>query len=105
MPLHVALLVGYALLAGALYRTTASPLARAALVVFAVLNSAFLVVDGLVVGLRAPVDPASADALWATPAVMLLANATGAAWCAALLALAAAAPVALRIGSRSGYWG
>ncbi len=89
LPLHLALMVGYALLAVLLWLTATTRLSRLAVVVFAVLNSVFLAIDGLVIGLRAPVDPGSADALWASPAATILADASGAMWCASLLALVA----------------
>ena len=83
VPLHGALLIGYALLVATLYRTSITTPARVTLVVFVLLNTAYLVVDGLVLGPHAPPDPA----------VTLLANATGALWCAALLTRAAATTV------------
>ena len=66
---HVALLVGYALLCVALWTSAPNALARASVAVFGVLNAAFLAIEGLGVG--AP--------------MLLLANVTGAAWSAALL--------------------
>jgi hypothetical protein len=61
---------------------------RALLALFAVCNTAFLGIDGVLVGLLARSDPPAADALWNSPPVGVLANLTGAAWSAALLALA-----------------
>jgi hypothetical protein len=87
IPLHVLLVVGYGVLARLLW--TPAAVARALLVLFAVCNTAFLAVDGLVVGVLAGSDPSAADALWASPMVDALANLTGAAWAAALLATAA----------------
>ena len=59
------------------------------LVLFAVCKTAFLAVDGLAVGVLAGSDPSAADALWTSPMVDALADLTGAAWAAALLARAA----------------
>jgi len=83
LPLHVALICGYVGLTWVLWRTAPRTHAMlgAALAVFVVANTAFLALDGLAIGLGATPAPAAADAL--------LANLTGAAWCAALLGLAA----------------
>src|SRR4051794_6992907 len=79
LPLHVALVCGYLGLISILWRTAQPPNTpvRIALALFIVANTAFLALDGLAVGLGATPAPAAADAL--------LANVTGAAWCAALL--------------------
>jgi hypothetical protein len=71
------------------WRAAARVACRVALVVFFLANAMFLVVDGLVVGLRAATDPVGVDAIWESPTVILLANVAGAAWCLALLSLAA----------------
>jgi hypothetical protein len=86
--LHVALIVGYALLVLTLWRVP-SHLGRLALAAFLVCNTAFLAVDGLAIGLLAPTESATADALWNSPFVVALADATGATWAATLLILAA----------------
>jgi hypothetical protein len=89
--LHVALLGGYAVLCALLWLSTPSVrLARAALIAFGLANTLFLAIDGVVVGLRATIDPAATDALWSSTAVLLLADVTGALWCIALFALALA---------------
>jgi hypothetical protein len=72
--LHVLLIAGYALLVWSLWPLAVG--ARVVVCVFATVNTAFLVVDGLLSQTGPPVD--------------VLANVTGAAWCAALLAVAAA---------------
>ena len=72
LPLHVALIAGYALLTWQLWQ--AVPMARVLLAVFGVANAAFLAIEGVLVGVLA---------------VTFLANATGAAWCLVLLVLAA----------------
>jgi hypothetical protein len=123
--IHLALIVGYALLVLTLWHASSRPgprprtdlairalgkvcwtkfgrlrlgakrglsaelLGRVALAAFFASNTAFLAVDGLGVGLLARTEPASADALWNSPLVVALADATGATWSAALLILAA----------------
>jgi len=87
LALHLALIVGYALLVSSLW--SRSRLARLALAVFVLCNTAFLAVDGLGVGLLASTDPGGADAFWNSPPVIALGDATGAAWAAALLLIAA----------------
>ncbi len=87
IPLHVLLIVGYGMLVWILWTPTTA--ARALLGVFAASNTAFLAVDGLAVGVLRQTDPGAADALWNSPPVGALANLTGAAWAAALLAAAA----------------
>jgi hypothetical protein len=87
LPLHVGLLLGYALLVWCVWRLQHHR--RHFLLLFGVLNSLFLLVDGVLVGLLASTDPAAADALWSSPVVFLLANLTGATWSLALLVLAA----------------
>jgi len=86
IPLHVLLIVGYGVLVRILWTPTTAT--RAFLGVFAASNTAFLGVDGLAVGLLSQMDPRAADALWYSPPVGALANLTGAAWAAALLAAA-----------------
>ena len=83
VPLHVALLLGYLLLAAVLWMFAPSQLARVMLVVFGVCNSVYLGIDGIAVGVLTQ----NADALWSEPWVMLLADATGATWAASLLLL------------------
>jgi hypothetical protein len=87
IPLHLLLIVGYGVLVWILW--TPGVLARALLVLFVACSTAFLAVDGLVVGVLSQTDPAAADALWNNPPVVALATLTGAAWAAALLATAA----------------
>ena len=87
IPLHLLLIVGYDVLVWILW--TATGTTRALLGVFAVSNTVFLGVDGVAVGVLSQTDPAAADALWNSPPVGALANVTGAAWAAALLAVAA----------------
>ena len=88
IPLHVLLIAGYAVLVRILWVPGA--LVRAVLVAFLVCNTAFLVVDGVAVGLLASSDPQAADALWNSQSVTALANLTGATWAASLLSVAAA---------------
>jgi hypothetical protein len=91
LPLHVLLIAGYGVLALVLWRHVAErvgPVERAAMslaAVFGACNSAYLALDGLVVGVLARTDPNAADALWNSPLVTLLADATGASWAATLL--------------------
>jgi hypothetical protein len=91
LPLHVLLMAGYGVLALVLWRRVAErvgPVERAArwsAAVFGACNSAYLALDGLVVGVLARTDPGAADALWNSPLVTLLADATGASWAATLL--------------------
>lgn len=98
--LHIALTIGYGLLTWFLWNTARIPAAvadrhriatalfRAALIVFVLANTTFLLIDGVFPELRAGTDPVSASPV--------LANITGAAWCFVLLSLAAArAPAAL----------
>ena len=87
IPLHVALVAGYALLAWTLWPT--APVARVLISVFTLSNTAYLAVDGLVVGVLATTNPAAADGLWNSSAVAALAALVGATWCAAVLSLAA----------------
>ena len=87
IPLHLLLIVGYDVLVWILWTPTGPT--RALLCVFAASNTAFLGVDGVAVGVLSQTDPAAADALWNSPPVGALANLTGAAWAAALLAVAA----------------
>lgn len=61
---------------------------RAALALFALANTAFVTVDGLLVGTLATRDPGAADALWAAAWLGGLANLVGAVWAAALLLVA-----------------
>lgn len=89
VPLHVALLLAYAALCTLLWMSTPSRLARAALFAFGLANTAFLSIDGLVVGLRATTDPGAADAVWSSTTVQLLADVVGALWCIALFVLGA----------------
>jgi hypothetical protein len=91
LPLHVLLIAGYGVLALVLWRHVAErvgPVERATrslAAVFGACNSAYLALDGLVVGVLARTDPDAADALWNSPLVTLLADATGASWAAILL--------------------
>ena len=87
IPLHVALIVGYATLGWTLWPAARS--ARLLLAVFLVCNTAFLAIDGLAVGLVAESNPPAADALWNSEPVEVLANLTGATWAGALLWTAA----------------
>lgn len=84
MPLHGLLLVGYVGLVWCFWPQ--HWIARLLLAGFGVVNTAFLGLDGVVVGLSG----ARADEIWNSPLAIGLANLTGATWCAALLALAAA---------------
>jgi hypothetical protein len=86
IPLHLLLVAAYGALVWLLW--TPAVVARALLGLFAVGNTAFLAIDGVAVGLLTRSDPAAADALWTSPMVDALANLTGAAWAAALLATA-----------------
>jgi hypothetical protein len=86
IPLHLLLIAAYGVLIWLLW--TPAVVARALLGLFAACNTAFLAVDGVAVGLLARSDPAAADAVWTSPMVDALANLTGAAWSAALLATA-----------------
>jgi len=86
--LHVALMIGYALLAVVLQGIARTRLARAMLLFFAICNTVYLAVDGIAIGVLAQSDPTLADTLWSATWVTLLADATGAAWAAALLLLA-----------------
>ena len=93
LPLHAALIVAYGLLTWRLWVSVRQPppiLARLALALFAMANTAFLAVDGVVVGLGAAREPVGVDQLWASLPVTLLADLTGATWCLALLSLDAA---------------
>ena len=87
IPLHLLLIVGYAALVRSLWLP--ATFTRALLATFLLCNTAFLLVDGVAVGLLATSDPAAADALWNSPMVTILANLTGATWAASLLAIAA----------------
>jgi hypothetical protein len=93
IPLHVLLALGYGLLvAVVLWPPTSTGWlpgwwSRTILVIFCVFNTAYLVVDGVIV---ARVDAATADAMWNSPWVAALANAVGATWAAALLSCALA---------------
>jgi len=87
LPLHLVLLIGYALLVAMLWRLTKSPLAHGALAGFAACNCLYLAVDGIAVGVLAQANPAVADALWSAAWVNILADATGATWAASLLLL------------------
>jgi hypothetical protein len=94
IPLHVLLIVGYLALALTLWPPDA--FARALLAAFLVCNTAFLAVDGVLVGSLASSDPSAADAVWNSPLTLGLADLTGALWCAALLAIAASRVAAPR---------
>ena len=85
--IHAALLVAFPALAWRLGRHT-TRWAQAALTAFAVTNTAYITLDGLVVGVLATTDPAYASAVWDSRALDLLANTVGALWAAALLLLA-----------------
>jgi hypothetical protein len=76
IPLHLGLLLGYALLVLAFWPS--ATVARVFLAAFAICNTAFLGTDGVVVGVLAGADPAAADALWNSPLVTVLADLTGA---------------------------
>ncbi len=90
IPLHVLLLVGYVALALTLWpETLGSRVCRALLVAFVVCNTAFLVIDGLVVGSLAGSNPSAADGVWNCPLTVGLGDVTGALWCAALLTIGA----------------
>jgi hypothetical protein len=86
--LHVLLILGDGVLVWMLW--TSRIVNQLVLSVFAASNTAFLAIDGLVVGLLSQSNPAAADAVWGSAAVETLANITGAAWAAALLTTAAA---------------
>jgi hypothetical protein len=88
IPLHVLLVVGYVALAWALW--PANRIARVLMALFVVANTAFLTLDGVLVGYLTTVDPGQADTLWGSPGVRVLADVTGATWCAALLAISGA---------------
>jgi hypothetical protein len=102
VPLHVALIVGFAALAWTLDvpRRPVRVLEGA----FVVCNAAYLAIDGVAVGLLAQRNPGAADALWNSPGVTVLADLAGASWAATLLAVAAArsGPVPAVAGARSG---
>lgn len=87
IPLHVLLLLGYVGLALTLWPE--NTLSRALLAAFVVCNTAFLLVDGLVVGGLAASDPSAADSVWNSPLTVGFGDLTGALWCAALLAIGA----------------
>jgi hypothetical protein len=104
LPLHVLLIAGYGVLALVLWRRLSArvgPVARAArslALVFGACNSAYLAIDGIGVGVLAQTDPNAANALWNSPLVAVLADATGASWAAALLLAALTlAPPAPRV--------
>ena len=86
IPLHLLLITGYAVVVGMLWPK--APIQRTLLALFAVCNTVFLGIDGVLVGLLARADPPTADALWNSLAVGVLGNLTGASWAAALVALA-----------------
>jgi len=86
IPLHLLLIAGYVALALTLWPV--HRVGRALLVAFLVCNTAFLALDGVVVGSLAPSNPSAADAAWNSPWTTTLADLTGALWCAALLSLA-----------------
>src|SRR5919202_4037745 len=86
IPLHLLLIVGYAVLVWILW--TPATLTRVVLGVVVASTTVFLAIDGLAVGLISQTDPAAADALWNGPPVGPLVSLTGAAWSAALLATA-----------------
>ena len=91
IPLHVLLLLGYVALAATLWPEGVHvSVSRALLVGFVVCNTAFLLIDGLVVGSLAGSQPATADSVWNSPLTVGLGDLTGALWCAALLAIGAA---------------
>jgi hypothetical protein len=85
IPLHALLLVGYIALALTLWPKNF--LTRVLLAAFVVCNTAFLLVDGIVVGSVAPSTPSAADSVWNSPIAIGLGDLTGALWCAALLAV------------------
>jgi hypothetical protein len=91
IPLHVLLLLAYCVLVGAVLWPAASTglipgwWPRAMLAMFCIFNTAYLVLDGLIV---ARADPATAEGIWNSPWVTGLANAVGASWAAALLVCA-----------------
>jgi hypothetical protein len=91
IPLHVFLLLGYCLLVGVVLWPAASKGSapswwpRAMLAMFCIFNTAYLVLDGLIVP---GVDAATADQIWNSPWLTGLANAVGATWAAALLVCA-----------------
>jgi hypothetical protein len=86
IPLHVALLVGYAALVWLLWRIACGRLYRGALLAFGTLNTTYLLVDGI--------------ARSTSPLAAVLADATGAAWAAALLLLASSgAPRPVQVGA------
>jgi hypothetical protein len=90
IPLHVLLLVGYVALAATLWpEGPYAAVSRALLVAFVVCNTAFLAIDGLVVGSLAASQPSTADSVWNSPLTVGVADLTGALWCAALLAIGA----------------
>ncbi|GAC1313783.1 MAG: hypothetical protein NVSMB2_02280 [Chloroflexota bacterium] len=84
---HTALLLAFLTFGWRLGRHTTGS-TQAALRLFAVANTAYLALDGLVVGALASSDPSRAAAVWNAPALGILANAVGALWAAALLLLA-----------------
>jgi len=94
IPLHVLLIAGYVALALTLWPS--GLVARALLLAFVVCNTAFLAVDGLVVGGLALSNPSAADDVWNSPLTLALADFTGALWCGALLAIAASRVAAPR---------
>lgn len=87
IPLHLLLVAGFAAMVRLLWVRATT--ARISLVTFLICNTAFLGLDGIGVGLLAPVDPGAADRLWISALVTALANLTGAAWAASLLGVAA----------------
>lgn len=86
IPLHLLLGMGYFGLVCLLWVPSLLP--RIMLGAFLLCNTAFLVVDGVGVGVLATFDPGAAERLWDSPLVVVLANLTGAAWAASLLSVA-----------------
>jgi hypothetical protein len=86
IPLHVLLALGYAAIVAVIWPRSAG-YTRWLLIGCAVLNTAYLLIDGIVV---ARLDAASADELWNSPWMAALANALGATWAAVLLSCALA---------------
>jgi hypothetical protein len=114
IPLHLLLMAGFALVAllladasgehagsagavaaqrfrlgGAVPTQRFRTVTRMVLAIFVVCNTAYVLVDGVVVGFLASSDPATADTWWKSPLLTVVADITGAAWAASLLLVAA----------------
>jgi hypothetical protein len=100
IPLHVLLMLGYVLLALTLTLWPVDVVGTVGLAAFVVSNTAFLAVDGVVVGTLAATNPPAADAVWNSPLTIGLGDVTGAPWCAALLSVGVRASSGVRASLR-----